>query len=268
MRANQDTSCILKSEDRASKIPNIVGFIIIRILPIGSLSFFLYKTLTEVVLDGDQYLRMLIINTIACIMVHSGILYSSKYDSIKLEELGSRQAWLDTLNSTIKTWVKGNGPVFRCFSSLESEDKYIQCEKEVFAAYLAGSRQGIPPPFSSREARYRLTIWIVYTFVVLRLASADILPALAQSIMWSSIFLWLPASFLIGRRLGRSVEMGGAVEKVRKECESIDVEKGEDIREQLEWWIEAILKEESDSDALAKQRMEVIIAPLLRAVRC
>jgi hypothetical protein len=55
---------------------------------------------------------------------------------------------------------------------------------------------------------------------------------------------------------------------IRKSCESADAEKGEDMRNKLEWWIEAILKEESDSSTLADERMEVIIAPILRAIRC
>jgi hypothetical protein len=59
-----------------------------------------------------------------------------------------------------------------------------------------------------------------------------------------------------------------AVFNIRKSCESADAEKGEDMRNKLEWWIEAILKEESDSSTLADERMEVIIAPILRAIRC
>jgi hypothetical protein len=55
---------------------------------------------------------------------------------------------------------------------------------------------------------------------------------------------------------------------IRKRCESTDAEKGEDMRNQLEWWVKAILKEESDSSALAEERMKVIIAPILRAIRC
>jgi hypothetical protein len=49
--------------------------------------------------------------------------------------------------------------------------------------------------------------------------------------------------------------MGSSVRKIRNECRSIDLEKGGDMKKQLEWWIEAILKEDSDSDALAEERM-------------
>jgi hypothetical protein len=46
------------------------------------------------------------------------------------------------------------------------------------------------------------------------------------------------------------------------------LEKGGDMKKQLEWWIWAIVKEESDSDELAKERMKVIITPILKAISC
>lgn len=65
---------------------------------------------------------------------------------------------------------------------------------------------------------------------------------------------------------------------IREECAIIaretysgDMEKGiseEDPREELELWIEDILKDDSDSDSLAAERMEVIISPILRSIRC
>jgi hypothetical protein len=171
------------------------------------------------------------------------------------------------LKSNIEKWVKRYGPISRYLQPLDSKN-LIQCEKEVFAAYLAGSRQGIPPLYFTGDRYYQLTIYYAYTYIALRIASADVLPAIAQIITWSSIFLWLPVSFIFGRQLGWCGPMCGAVYKIRKQCKIINVEEGVDIRNQLEWWIESILIEESDSDALAKERMEVIIAPILRAIRC
>jgi hypothetical protein len=268
MGTNQDTSYTIKPMDTASKIPNIIAFIIYRILPTGSLSFFLYKTLTEIALDWDQFARLLYLLNISVILMNLGMFYSWKYDCIILEELDSRQVWLDALNSNIETWVKGNGPSFRFLRLHKSEKKHIQYEKEALVAYLAGSRQGIPPPFSRSESYYQMMIYLVYTYIVLRLASADLLPAFAQFAMWSSIFLWLPTSFPFGRQMGWYGSIGCAVQKIRKECKSIDVEKGGFTRKQLEWWIKAILEEEPDSDALAEERMEIKIVPLLEAVRC
>jgi hypothetical protein len=129
---------------------------------------------------------------------------------------------------------------------------------------VAGARQGIPSLYIGREGCYQLTIYLVSTYIALRVASAYVLPVFAQFTIWSSIFLW---SFLFGRQLHWSQSIYAAVFDIRKRCESVDVEKGEDMRNQLEWWVEAILKEESDSSVLAEERMEIIIAPILRAIR-
>jgi hypothetical protein len=256
MGANQETSHTLRPEDTESKILNIIVFIFYRILHIGCLSFSIYKMNIELVLDVPQFIKLLLIFTVVEILVLCGMIYGRNRDYIRLEESSSQQARLNTLNSNIETWAKGNGPSLRRLRLLQSEKKYIQCEKEEFAAYLTGSRQRIPRPFPVNEARYQMTIFFVYAYLVLRLACADILPAFAQ---WSIILLLLHTSFLCGRQGGWYVMMGHELRKIRKECESNDVEKWEDTQKQLEWWIEAILKEESDSDALVEERMEVIV---------
>ena len=55
---------------------------------------------------------------------------------------------------------------------------------------------------------------------------------------------------------------------IRIACQGVDQEKGGDTRKELELWIEAVLREEKDSPALAKERRDVIIAPILGMIGC
>jgi hypothetical protein len=265
MDEKRHTSYTLKPEDTASKIPNILAFTIYRLLPIGILSFLIYKTHTEIELDMNQWNKCVISWDIACIFYFCGYGYSEKYDCCWLEQSGSRQEWVDTLNSKIEKWIRGCGSRLRWLRPVESEKKLIQCEKEIIAAGVAGSRQGVPSLYIGIEDCYQLPMYLVSTYIALRLACAYVLPVFAQFTIWNSIFLY---SFLFGRQLRWSQSICAAVFNIRKKCESIDVEKGEGMRNQLEWWVEAILKEESDSSTLAVERKEVIIVPILRAIRC
>jgi FtsH-binding integral membrane protein len=270
MGENQETPQKLKPEDDLSKIPNTIAFIFYRLYPIGSLFYILYVAHTEVVLDWHQFSRLWFVFILAVSLFLSVIWYGRKYDCSKLEESGSRQAWLDTLNSNIEKWVKrsGTGPSL-CLSSPESNQRSIQSEKEAFSAYLAGSRKGLSLPYSPRESCFHATIIFGHLYGGIRLTSVDELPLSIQIIMWIVIVLLiLSFPFFFGRLLWWCGLMGSSARKIRKECKSIDLEVGGDMKKRLEWWIEAILKEESNSDALAEERMEFIIAPILRAIRC
>jgi hypothetical protein len=81
----------LQPEDTTSKIPSIIVFLTYRMLPICSLAFLLYKTHTQIEIDGHQLVKLLGIFAIAEGLVLCGILYGGKYDCIQLEESWSRQ---------------------------------------------------------------------------------------------------------------------------------------------------------------------------------
>jgi hypothetical protein len=132
MDKKRHTSYILKPEDTASKIPNIIA------------SFLVYKTHTEIELDQDQWNKCMGIWDIAVIFYLCGYGYSEKYDYCWLEKSGSCQEWVDTLNTKIEKWIQGYGSRLRWLRPVDSEKKLIQCEKEVIAVAVAGSRQGIP----------------------------------------------------------------------------------------------------------------------------
>ncbi|TEY47667.1 hypothetical protein BOTCAL_0302g00150 [Botryotinia calthae] len=62
--------------------------------------------------------------------------------------------------------------------------------------------------------------------------------------------------------------LGLTARYVRYCCGSADYERAtENKRTELEWWIEGILKDNSDSFALAEERRRIIIAPLQKMVR-
>jgi hypothetical protein len=269
MGENRETPHKLRPEDNLSKIPNPIAFILYRIYPIGSLSYILYVTETEAVLDWYQFIRLWFIFTVAVSVFLSGIWYGRIYDGSKLEDLGSRQAWLDTLNSNIEKWVKRSGPgPSLCLSSPESNKRFIQSEKEAFSAYLAGSPKGWLQPYSLRESGYNIVIIFGYLYGSIQLTSVDGIPLSIQICLWIVISPFIIFLFCFGRRLWWCGLMGSSARKIRKECKSIDLEKGGDMKKQLEWWIEAILKEESDSDELAEERMEVIITPISKVISC
>jgi hypothetical protein len=243
MGKNQKTSHKLQPEDRFSGFPKTTAFILYRIYPIGSVSLMLYLAHTGIVLDWYQLKRFWIIFIIAVLLCLSGMWYGRKYHGSKLEESGSRQAWLDTINSNIEEWVKrrGPGPNFRCLRSPESNKRSIQNEKEAFSAYLAGSSKGMPLPYSPRESCFYTAIIFGYLYGGIRLTLADELPlSVTSSVIVLCTLFFL---FFLGRMVSWFGLMGRAARKIRKECKRTDMEKGEDTKRQLEWWIEAILKE-------------------------
>ncbi|TGO48625.1 hypothetical protein BOTNAR_0466g00010 [Botryotinia narcissicola] len=62
--------------------------------------------------------------------------------------------------------------------------------------------------------------------------------------------------------------LGPTAECVRYYCGSIDYERAtESKRKELEWWIEGLLRDDSDCFALAEERRRIVIAPLQRMVR-
>jgi hypothetical protein len=107
MGKNQKTSHKLQPKDKFSKFPKTTAFILYRIYPIGSVSLMLYLAHTDIVLDWYQLKKFWIIFIIAALLCFSGMWYGRKYHGSKLEVSGSRQAWLDTINSNIEDWVKG-----------------------------------------------------------------------------------------------------------------------------------------------------------------
>jgi hypothetical protein len=180
MDEKRHMSYTLKPEDTASKIPNIIVVIIYRLLPISILSFFVCKIHTEIELNRDQWNKCVGIWDIAIIFYLCDYGYSGKYNYLWLEKPGSCQKWVNTLNTKIEKWIQGYGSRLRWLRPAESKKKFIQCEKEIIAAGVAGSRQGTPSLYIGREDCYQLPMYLVSTHIALRVASAYVLPVFAQ----------------------------------------------------------------------------------------
>ncbi|TVY90807.1 hypothetical protein LAWI1_G005377 [Lachnellula willkommii] len=256
MGANPTPLQKLKSQERLSKIPNGTAFIIYRLLPIVSLPLIAYLLFTKRTLyrfEGDTG-------------ASSGLTWFC-----------GLIMWLDNLNSNIRMWIRDHNLAFGLRPrTLERERQEVQHEKERFAIYLAGSRQGIPPLLRVTEGNHLRILFILASWASFYFACA--IPRSSEEYVytwttylkfWIVVLPWLAFAFPVGKHFNWHLGLCHAGWRIRQECKKADVEKGEgDPEEQLKWWIEGILKEESDSEALAAERMEIIIAPILRLVRC
>jgi hypothetical protein len=114
-------------------------------------------------------------------------------------------------------------------------------------------------------------------FVINNIAFGDLYSP-TRYIKWSGAILALPTYWILGWHMGYYHGLACAAFQIwtnyriednqnRGGMQKIgDKENIGDIKKQLEACIKVILKEDSDSEALAKERMKVIIAPILEAI--
>lgn len=280
----------LEPQDRLSRVPNLLAFIIYRVLPIGGLSIVVYGLyLRYGFFDCSPFVPLMIpvqfviLIALDCARCH-GVKFEFEYTA---EESPSREAWADMLRARIESY-EAYRPRFPFGFDIgrrrtpERVRRDIQCQKERLATYLSGSRQGIPSIVSGFEQGYICTILQIVSFIGLRLIchaapedlTRDYLPACFIPRDFSfgltlaySFMLWILYLIQYGRWRVWYHELWSAARAIRTACEKIDQEKGGDTRQELEWWIEAILREEDDSPALAEERREVVIAPIIAMIR-
>ncbi|KAF4631347.1 hypothetical protein G7Y89_g6792 [Cudoniella acicularis] len=161
---------------RLSRVPNVLAFIIYRVLPIGSLSTIVYEIYKRYGVFGC--IPYWILTTPAVIGICMGIWSVGRFEfKYTVEEAQFREAWADMLRMKIEDY-EANSPKypfgFRKPRTPERARKEIQCQKERVATYLAGSRQGIPPLISRREGFYLRTIYFTVALGGLRLICRNI----------------------------------------------------------------------------------------------
>ena len=253
-----------KSGGTASKILPVLSLVAYRTLTIGGLFFCIYETFTKLRFNADSFAWFICLLNLAWFIHMLGMFFGQWHKFVKVEDSGSRQAWLDALNTNFETWIKGSFPGLRLrlgLRTLEHEKKQVRREKELFVVYLAGSCQGILPLFSRRELLFCQTIYFGASCVVLRFignpsSHGNNYTAFDKFIVWGVLVLLCASSFPLGTRFGWYSEMGDAARKIRKECMSADIENGGGKQEQLEWWIKAILKDKWDPEAVAEETKE------------
>jgi hypothetical protein len=207
-----------------------------------------------------------------------GIYYAGRFNFVKMKEEVTKRERLESVKSDFEVWSNGYGPGFWLVPWAEECRKgSLQRQKENFAVYLSGSCTGIqsllcPSIFSRGRILYLKTEWFLISYATLRAICAmpfngDYFTMFHNLYFWGATLMLL-AAFVLGINIGWYESFGIAARTIRRECQAVDTEKGGDSREELGWWIENILKEETDSDALALERMEVVIAPIIDGIRC
>lgn len=276
----------LQPQDKRSRVPNLLAFIIYYILPILSFSAFAYYMHQKhnlFVTDGDNY--WFLVGCLVSVVPSSfGIRHENKkgdFDDSLLSEDVSPSEKLSSVRLFLESFDETRSSNFpfgfdRKSWTTERRKNEIQLQKERFAIRLSGSRQGIPSALSFREYLYFFCIfhsvvpWIVRIFRP-EIHSLDDFSNLFTYSKFHHLLLFICIiillslfSFQYGLYTAWNLQiLGIAGKEIRALCRNKDPKKFPGIkREELEWWIEGILMEHSDSFELAEERRRIIIAPI------
>ncbi|KAF7854662.1 hypothetical protein EAF04_010231 [Stromatinia cepivora] len=281
-------STTLKPEDKRSRIPDTLAFIIYRLLPILCLSTFVYSVCqrySPLLKAGDTYwFYIWIISWCALPAASRGSPRGEgAYDYIISRDLSPLEK-LSQVRVLLESFDEARSAKFpfgfrRKSWTPEQAKKEIQLQKERLAIYLSGSRQGIPSCLSHREHFYILTIWFITIPCILRIFHPefegwhDFLGYFTyQKIHHLGSFACLMTlvtlfNFQFGLWGDWNMTLSWTAEHIRYSCGRFDQNKvTENKRTELEWWIEGILRENSDSFDLAEERERAIIAPIQKMI--
>ncbi|KAJ8061469.1 hypothetical protein OCU04_009285 [Sclerotinia nivalis] len=278
----------LEPEDKRSRIPDPLAFIIYRLLPILCLSAFVYfvRQRYSPFLNDDHFCWLCFWN-ISLISFSASLRRSPRglgyndyiisRDFSPFEKLSRVRVLLESFDETRS--AKFPFAFRRKSWTPEQAKKEIQLQKERLAIYLSGSRQGIPPCLSHRENFYLLTIWLITKTCILRIFAPefkswhDFLEYFTyQNVHHLASFACLITlldllNFQFGLWSDWNMRLSWTAEFIRYSCGRIGQNKvTENKRAELEWWIEGILREDSDSFDLAEERKRVIIAPIQKMI--
>ncbi|KAF7914185.1 uncharacterized protein EAF01_000591 [Botrytis porri] len=287
---------IIEPKDKFPRVPNALVFIIYRLLPIFCLTtfacwFFQRDSFFVSVWDAYWMCLWMFTTIVSCgagscsgknltregvIGFHGSILSKDFSPSEKLSQV---RLLLESYDESISPNFPFGFP--RKSWTAERRKREIQFQTERFAFCLSGSRQGIPNLSSLREHLYLYLMWSVTYCLIIRVFRPEIrswdhfLGYLTfGKIHHILCFVCIPIllgrfSFQYGKWIDWNVtKLGWAVKYVRHYCGSIDYERAtESKRTELEWWIEGLLRDNSDSFALAEERRRTIIAPIQRMIR-
>ncbi|KAF7916732.1 hypothetical protein BELL_0353g00090 [Botrytis elliptica] len=285
----------IEPEDKFPRVPNALAFIIYRFLPIFCLTTFtcwFFQRNSLYVSDWDIYwMYMPIFTSIPVAM--GGSCYSENgrkgktpCEDFILSKNFSPSEKLSQVRLLLESYDESRSPNFpfgfrRKSWTAEQRKREIQLQKERFAISLSGSRQGIPSLSSFREHLYLFLIWMVTSFLIVRVFRPEVRSwdhflgyltfGKIHHILYFVCILILLGRFNFQYGMWASwnvATLGGIGKVVRYYCGRIDYERAtENKRTELEWWIEGILRDNSDSFALAEERRRVIIAPIQSMIR-
>ncbi|KAK6596986.1 hypothetical protein ACHAPC_006644 [Botrytis cinerea] len=280
----------IRPEDKRARVPNALALIIYRFLPIICLTTFtgwFFQRHSFFVSPGDTYWMYLTIipAMLAGLSAKRREATTNCQDFILSKDFSPCEK-LSQVRLLLESFDETRSPNFpfgfrRKSWTVERRKREIQLQKERFAIYLSGSRQGIPSPASLREHFYSLLIWLATSFLVVRVFRPEIrswdhfleyltFGKIHHLLCFVCIMILLCCfHFQFGIWINWNVEsLGNTARNVRYCCGSVDYERAtENKRTELEWWIEGILRDDSDSFALAEERRRIIIAPIQRMIR-
>ncbi|TGO11672.1 hypothetical protein BTUL_0104g00170 [Botrytis tulipae] len=285
----------IEPEDKFPRVPNALAFIVYRFLPVFCLTTFTCWFLQRhslLVSDWDVYWMYIVMLTWIPVAIGSsrsgrnnekGI--ARCQDSI-LSKNFSPSEKLSQVRLLLESYDESKSPDFpfgfrRKSWTAERRKREIQLQKERFAYILSGSRQGIPNLTSLQEHIYLFLMWMVTSFLTVRIFRLEIrswdhflgyltFGKIHHILCFVCILILLCRfNFQYGMWTSWNVATLGWIGKhIRYYCGSIDYERAtENKRTELEWWIEGILRDNSDSFALAEERRRIIIAPIQRMIR-
>ncbi|KAI9641333.1 hypothetical protein NHQ30_010135 [Ciborinia camelliae] len=197
-------------------------------------------------------------------------------DVTRSEKITKLRAYLNSYNEKFGANFPF-GYFYRKPWSPERARREVQLLKERFATCISGSRQGISHFIDPRDVVYLVSMWGMCTFLVTVLIRIDIeswddarnfftygRPEFyLLGFSAGTFILWSLFSYQFGRWLAWKMQLIITGGYVHKDCRKIANEKRIwNKRAELEWWIEEILKEQSDSFIRADERRRVIIAPI------
>ncbi|KAF7945525.1 hypothetical protein EAE96_010292 [Botrytis aclada] len=283
----------IEPEDKFPRVPNALAFIIYRFLPIFSLTTFAWWFLQRnslYVNAWDMYwmFMALFTSSFSCMGGSSSGRREgneSCYESILSKDFSPSEK-LSQVRLLLESYDESISPNFpfgfpRKSWTAERRKREIQLQKERFAFNLSGSRQGIPNLSSLHEHIYLCSMWLVSSFVFVRVFRPEIrswdhllgyltFGKIHRILCFVCILIMLGCfGFQYGKWSSWNIAvLGHTVKYVRYHCESIDYERAtKSKRTELEWWIEGILRDDTDSFALAQERRRIIIAPLQKMIR-
>ncbi|PSS28343.1 hypothetical protein M430DRAFT_32756 [Amorphotheca resinae ATCC 22711] len=232
---------------------------------------------------GEGILQVWFLLFYSCLGLLSMLGYFNGYFSqtiVVLDEEASLTEWVDCVRTSIRNWIWTHEIIFNYVP--DGEEKAAQHEMENFAAYLADPSpcQVRPPQFSRRwNALTTVLFWAVtcyltqYTFLLYQ--SGVIFDGVSGPATCFLVFIhfgilmFVAMMYPAAKKAGRDHMMGVLGRRIRKQCIGSDEEKGGlSMREQLAWFIGELLKEEDDSEGLARERRKVIINPIVKQIRC
>ncbi|KAH6702896.1 hypothetical protein BKA61DRAFT_704263 [Leptodontidium sp. MPI-SDFR-AT-0119] len=171
-----------------------------------------------------------------------GFAYAHFYDMTHWKGSISLRVWVDNLNSSFKSRVKGYS-LFHSPASIQNAEQSLERDRVRFVEYLTRSSWGTPSIYSWHVISW---LWLLAIDIsaVLSLHIAfmeDTMHWFPKYCSWVAAKSFIGLMFFIGKWTHWYLAMGGIARKIEEICNNRDLEKSGEAWPELEWWEEALL---------------------------